>query len=467
MLMSYWDGGYVTARRHRPASDPKIAVRHRLRGGRPGATPVGQITPEGNAHQAEFTRDNEFFFATDEDFDPFRVVGARSPAARTPATEFTAIQAGDAKPIDNDDGARRATRGSSASPARRARPGRGRAARRSRSIERGVCDFQVKVDLAKAAGYTSADRLQPHGRGRLRDAGQHARASTDIPAIFVSRTDGFRHPRRRRSDGYTCDTTAAATGTADAAAGAAPSREHLRGVRRLGLHAHVQAPTPTGAKLTEVAIYAPPENQDPRLRRGLRRPDRARGGDRSGREPGLRLALRARHARARATTTRASRRSARSSRRAARTTGASRCTSSAARRTSSAPTATAACGSSSTSRATSATASSASHHGPGVEHAGADAHAVSSRQRPRRAPRAPREDRFDERSRARIGRGRCGARHARHRGRADRRPGRQGRSWVTPTGDAIAASLVLRDYDELLPLRAGLAVADVAGAGAR
>jgi BirA family transcriptional regulator, biotin operon repressor / biotin---[acetyl-CoA-carboxylase] ligase len=41
--------------------------------------------------------------------------------------------------------------------------------------------------------------------------------------------------------------------------------------------------------------------------------------------------------------------------------------------------------------------------------------------------------------------------------------GRQGRAWVTPRGTAIAASLVLRDFDDLLPLRAGVAVADVAG----
>src|SRR3954451_24775486 len=41
--------------------------------------------------------------------------------------------------------------------------------------------------------------------------------------------------------------------------------------------------------------------------------------------------------------------------------------------------------------------------------------------------------------------------------------GRQGRSWVTPPGTAIAASLVLREFDDLLPLRAGLAVADIAG----
>jgi BirA family biotin operon repressor/biotin-[acetyl-CoA-carboxylase] ligase len=41
--------------------------------------------------------------------------------------------------------------------------------------------------------------------------------------------------------------------------------------------------------------------------------------------------------------------------------------------------------------------------------------------------------------------------------------GRPGRSWATPPGTAIAASLVLREFDDLLPLRAGLAVADIAG----
>jgi BirA family biotin operon repressor/biotin-[acetyl-CoA-carboxylase] ligase len=45
--------------------------------------------------------------------------------------------------------------------------------------------------------------------------------------------------------------------------------------------------------------------------------------------------------------------------------------------------------------------------------------------------------------------------------------GRHGRTWVTPPGVAIAASLVLREWDALLSLRAGLAVADVAGPSAR
>src|SRR4051794_8140062 len=45
--------------------------------------------------------------------------------------------------------------------------------------------------------------------------------------------------------------------------------------------------------------------------------------------------------------------------------------------------------------------------------------------------------------------------------------GRQGRTWVGPPGRALLVSIVVRGFDELLPLRAGLAVADVAGPSAR
>ncbi|HZU40154.1 MAG TPA: biotin--[acetyl-CoA-carboxylase] ligase [Solirubrobacteraceae bacterium] len=41
--------------------------------------------------------------------------------------------------------------------------------------------------------------------------------------------------------------------------------------------------------------------------------------------------------------------------------------------------------------------------------------------------------------------------------------GRQGRTWTAPPGQALLCSLVLRQSDELLPLRAGVAVASLAG----
>jgi len=45
--------------------------------------------------------------------------------------------------------------------------------------------------------------------------------------------------------------------------------------------------------------------------------------------------------------------------------------------------------------------------------------------------------------------------------------GRQGRAWSAPAGRALLLALVVREPDPLLSLRAGLAVADLAGADAR
>jgi len=44
--------------------------------------------------------------------------------------------------------------------------------------------------------------------------------------------------------------------------------------------------------------------------------------------------------------------------------------------------------------------------------------------------------------------------------------GRQGRTWSAPPGSTLLLSLVLREPPELLPLRAAVAVAETAGAGA-
>lgn len=44
--------------------------------------------------------------------------------------------------------------------------------------------------------------------------------------------------------------------------------------------------------------------------------------------------------------------------------------------------------------------------------------------------------------------------------------GRQGRSWSAPPGHALLCSLIIRDPPRLLPLAAGMAVAEVAGAAA-
>ncbi len=73
LLASYWDGGYVLL----DVTDPTTPV---FIGDTDFTNPDPELlestgialTPEGNGHQAEFTRNNEFFIATDEDFGPYR-----------------------------------------------------------------------------------------------------------------------------------------------------------------------------------------------------------------------------------------------------------------------------------------------------------------------------------------------------------------------------------------------------------
>ena len=73
MIASYWDGGYVLL----DVTDPANPV-HLFDTDYPAVDPellqqTGiSLTPEGNAHQAEFTADNRFFIGTDEDFSPYR-----------------------------------------------------------------------------------------------------------------------------------------------------------------------------------------------------------------------------------------------------------------------------------------------------------------------------------------------------------------------------------------------------------
>ncbi|OFI37108.1 hypothetical protein BIU82_08340 [Arthrobacter sp. SW1] len=78
MLLSYWDGGYVLL----DVTDPANAV---FIGDTDFAAVDPELfeslgvalTPEGNGHQAEFTKDNAFFIGTDEDFAPYRTDALR------------------------------------------------------------------------------------------------------------------------------------------------------------------------------------------------------------------------------------------------------------------------------------------------------------------------------------------------------------------------------------------------------
>jgi hypothetical protein len=81
MLVSYWDGGYVKLDVTNPAAatfigDTDYAAVDPLLRKRTGIV----LTPEGNGHQAEFTIDDKYFIATDEDFDPYRSTKFKIPS---------------------------------------------------------------------------------------------------------------------------------------------------------------------------------------------------------------------------------------------------------------------------------------------------------------------------------------------------------------------------------------------------
>ncbi|MDQ4097852.1 MAG: hypothetical protein M3144_08305, partial [Actinomycetota bacterium] len=214
-LLSYWDGGYIQV----DLTDPANAV-FLGHSDYPAVDPVllartgTALSPEGNGHYAEFTRDNQYFVVTDEDFDPYRVVATITDGPHASST-FTAIQGSDVPRIDETNSLSGDTRAvglacdlASIPPAD--------VAHTIAVIERGVCNFTPKVQNVEAAGYDGAIVFNRPGEdgcetlvSMLVEAG--------IPAVFVSRTDGFRI-LGASLDGYTCDVSGA--GTVAPAAGA-------------------------------------------------------------------------------------------------------------------------------------------------------------------------------------------------------------------------------------------------------
>ncbi|GCB44009.1 hypothetical protein [Streptomyces sp. NL15-2K] len=73
LLASYWDGGYIAV----DVTDPKNITYlgdTDFTDPDPEAAESGlDVAPEGNAHQAEFTGDNRYVIAADEDFAPYQV----------------------------------------------------------------------------------------------------------------------------------------------------------------------------------------------------------------------------------------------------------------------------------------------------------------------------------------------------------------------------------------------------------
>jgi hypothetical protein len=194
MLLSYWDGGWVLLDVTDPTNptyigDTDYAAVNQLIG--------NGMLPEGNAHQAEFTIDNRFFIGTDEDFDPYRLFatidGNRRPLSfgqgvdATGQTETVPILTPGQTLTGPAVFVGRACTAASIPSA----PTTGDAIA---VIERGDCDFQVKLVNVQAAGYDAAVIFNnttgsPPCEGLLNMI--VAPNTVTIPSFFVARSAGY------------------------------------------------------------------------------------------------------------------------------------------------------------------------------------------------------------------------------------------------------------------------------------
>ena len=187
MLLSYWDGGWVMLNVDDPANPVFIADSDY-----PEVDPEllesfgTSLTPEGNAHQAEFTIDNRFVIGTDEDFDPFRfaVTEEDGDVYRAAAGELTTpeeaetiagttVFVGKACPGDTV-------------PAPPAADGY------VAVVERGECLFEEKIQTILAAGgYDAIIIMNREGADACNATLTPSYTTDTVPVVLIGRESGF------------------------------------------------------------------------------------------------------------------------------------------------------------------------------------------------------------------------------------------------------------------------------------
>jgi hypothetical protein len=195
MLLSYWDGGYIKLNVNDPAKavflgdtdyaavDPELFES------------TGLVnTPEGNGHQAEFTKDSNWFIATDEDFDPYRVTPTIH-GGYADGQSFFSGQGDDSPQVPPASLAGDIVffgRGCNGD----ANPGAAPAGAAIAVVERGLCTFQEKALNVQALGYDGAivfnnDSTADNQRCEVL-LNMDVDPSITIPMLFVARSTGFK-----------------------------------------------------------------------------------------------------------------------------------------------------------------------------------------------------------------------------------------------------------------------------------
>jgi hypothetical protein len=260
MLLSYWDGGYVKL----DVTDPlraKYVADSDFRNPDPEALQSGfRVEPEGNAHQAEFSKDNDFIVAADEDFTPYSVEARNI----TDDAEFEATQGSDTPQIDRDTSLEgqtvfvgRACESDAAVP-----PGNGS---QIAVVERGVCTFTEKVaNVEEAGGYVGVIVFNREGSDACSDLLSMS-VEGNIPAVFVGRDTGFGF----FDEPYDEEACRSGDGSAQAPIELGTTGEKVRIEGFFNGWGYVHLFRNGEGKLRELDTYAIPEAHDPRFAEGF------------------------------------------------------------------------------------------------------------------------------------------------------------------------------------------------------
>jgi hypothetical protein len=258
MLLSYWDGGYVAMDVTNPRA-PEYIADSDFAALDPEALESGlSVKPEGNAHQAEFSRDNRYIVAADEDFSPYSVI-ARNV---TENAEFQATQGGSTPQIKAGTSLSGQTRfAGRACPGDPAVPPAGTA--KIAVVERGVCTFTEKVAAVEAAGgYSGVIVMNREGSDACSDL-LNMDVQGNIPALFVGRNTGLDFFGQTYNDA----TCRAGGATAPIAIGVTGDTVNVEAVFDGWGYVHLY--TNNKGKLVELDTYAIPQAHDPAFASGF------------------------------------------------------------------------------------------------------------------------------------------------------------------------------------------------------
>jgi hypothetical protein len=261
MSMSYWDGGYVLLDVTNPGpggvsliaeSDYAQLDEERLARGH-------EISPEGNAHQSELSADNRFLVATDEDFNPYRVV-ATITSGPYAGTEYGATNASGTPPISSSTSISGTPTWVGEACGALA-PGDGIAL-----VVRGTCTFQAKLDNITAAGYDAGivlNSVRPDCLSRLTMA-----ATGSIPFVFVSRLTGLQLLQVAGvGEANACTTVNPAPGTAAASTTIEAIFDGWGYIRLF--RTHIPGGVGEPGSIEQIDTFAVPESQDPAYASGF------------------------------------------------------------------------------------------------------------------------------------------------------------------------------------------------------